>query len=233
MGGTVMTKRKSLDMIDAMLRDGIIEEQDLLRFRQNKIDEFEPEYIRTEMEQWYKALGIEYITKKEFTLQLPYFTREEIQEAIENDELILCVPKGVNKRQLGQLFGIDSWALTDNLIADTTEENDFWFIMKKSQTAESKDKAGVEIKRIYEKEGKLGLTLERYLVFIARMRYLEKITPDTNTKVWITRGVYEKNAMLIAGFDSEMKFSVHGWLKQFHSPYVGGRYVRIVDHHYI
>ncbi len=233
MGGTVITQKRALDTIGSMIKDGIIEEQDLLRFKHNKIAEFEPEYIRTEMEKWYKSLGIEYIIKKKLTLQLPYFTKEEIQEAVENDELILCVPKGVNKRQLGQLFCLDSWALADNLITDTTEENDFWFIMKKSQSVELKDKTGTEVKRSYEKDGKLGLTLERYLVFVARMRYLENITPDTDTKVWITRGAYEKSAMLIAGFDSEMKFSVHGWLKQFHSPYIGGRYVRIVDHHYV
>ncbi|MDE6232017.1 MAG: hypothetical protein K2M60_01535 [Lachnospiraceae bacterium] len=228
-----VTKGRALDTIESMIKDGIIKEQDLLRFKYNKINEFEPEYIRTEMEQWYKALGIEYITKEKFTLQLPYFTKEEIKESIENDELILCVPKGISKKQLGKLFCIDSWALTDNLIADTTEENDFWFIMKKSSSVEHNDKPGTEVKRLYEKEGKLGLTLERYMVFIARMRYLENITPDTNTKAWITRGMYEKNAMLIAGFDSEMKFSVHGWLKHFHSPYIGGRYVRIADHHYI
>ena len=233
MGGTVITRGSALGVIEAMMADGIIEEQDMLRFKSNKIDEYEPEYIRTEMERWYKTLGIEYITKQKLALQLPYFTREEIQEAIENDELILCVPKGVSRKQLGQLFGIDSWALTDNLIADTTEENDFWFMMKKSQDIEHQDKSGIEVKRIYEKEGKLGLSLERYMVFIARLRYLENITPDIKTKVWITRGAYEKKAMLIAGFDSEMKFSVHGWLKQFHSPYIGGRYVRIVDHHYI
>lgn len=233
MGQTVITKGSALGVIEAMMADGIIEAQDMLRFQPNRIDKYEPEYIRTEMEQWYKTLGIEYITKQKLTLQLPYFTRDEIQEAIENDELILCVPKGVDRKQLGKLFGIDSWSLADILVADTTEENDFWFMMKKSPDIEHQDKAGLEIKRIYEKEGKLGLSLERYMVFIARLRYLENITPDIKTKVWITRGAYEKKSMLIAGFDSEMKFSVHGWLKQFHSPYVGGRYVRIVDHHYI
>ena len=36
--------------------------------------------------------------------------------------------------------------------------------------------------------------------------------------------------MLIAGFDSHLKFSVHGWLPQFHSPLSGARYVSIPDH---
>ncbi len=234
MGDNLNLRGQTLDTIQSFINDGIIYEQDLMRFKQSKqTDMTDPEYLRLDMENWYKALGVEYITNDKFSLSLPYFTKEEIQEAYDNNEIIMCVPKGLSKKQLGKLFNFDSWALEDNLITDTREIEDFWFKMKKTFLPEHLDKKGVEIKRIYQKENKLGMSLERYMVFIARLRFLTSETPDVNHKVWITRGYYEGKAMLIAGFDSNGKFSVHGWLKNFNSPYVGGRYVIIPDHLYI
>lgn len=74
------------------------------------------------------------------------------------------------------------------------------------------------------------MSLERYMVFIARMRYLTGQTPDLKTKVWLTHGRYEGKAMLISGFDSNRKLSVHGWMPNFQSPLVGCRSIFIPDH---
>ncbi|HHV28106.1 hypothetical protein [Acetivibrio mesophilus] len=223
-------RNTTLETLQAMLDDGLISSQDLMRFRVNEIDKTDPEFVRYEMEAWYKTLGIENLIGRNFSLKLPYFTQEEIKELYENDEILLCVPRGITRKELGKLFNLESWALEDELISPTTEIEDFWFKMKKSFAPDFLDKTGTEVKRVMQNEGKLGLSLERYMVFIARMRYLTGTTPDSKYKVWITHGRYESKAMLIAGFDCNNKFSVHGWMPHFHSPLVGGRYVFIPDH---
>ncbi|PJI06525.1 MULTISPECIES: hypothetical protein [Clostridium] len=219
-----------LDTIEAMIDEGIILKDDLIRFTNKKLDNTNPEYIRFEMENWYKTLGIENILGRKFNLKLPYFTQEEIKDIYDSNEILLCVPKGITRKELGQLFNFNSWALDDELVSDTSEVEDFWFTTKCSLIPENFDKPGREIQRTYKNEGKLGMSLERYMVFIARMRYLTGKTPDTKYKIWLTHGKYEGNAMLIAGFDSKGKFSVHGWLPHFHTPLIGGRYVSIADH---
>ncbi|BCJ94860.1 hypothetical protein acsn021_24290 [Anaerocolumna cellulosilytica] len=223
-------RKNTIDTIQAMIEDKIITSSDLIRFRNENEDVTNPEYVCYEMENWYRTLGIENVIEAKFNLKLPYFTKEEIKEAYDNNEIILCVPKGITKKQLGQLFNLDCWAFDDELIGKTTESEDFWFKTKKSFVPEHLGSQGREIQRVYQNEGKLGMSLERYLVFLARMRYLTGDTPDTKHKIWIINGRYERNAMLVAGFDSKKRFTVHGWLPQFHSPFVGGRYVFIPDH---
>ncbi len=221
--------------IQAALDENIINESDLrnmsINYKEGK--EYEPEYIRAEMEQWYRNLGIEALIGRSFTLSLPYWTKTEIQEAAKNDEIIVCVPKGINRTILGKLFHFESWALEDSLITDTTEIEDFWFKTKISYEPERSDCTGRELTKVYIREEKLGMSLERYMVFSFRMYYLHHRFPDLKTKTWLLHGRYEKKAILIAGFDLEKKFSVHAWLSHFHSPKVGGRYVKIPDHLYV
>jgi len=230
MSSSKVIKKHVIETVQALIDDCIISHEDLSRFVREKTDKTNPEYIRYEMESWYRTLGIENILGTEFNLKSPYFTQNEIIDAYNNNEIILCVPKGISRKQLGQLFNLNSWAFEDELISKTTEVEDFWFKTKSSLLPEHLNKPGMEIQRLYQKEGKLGMSLERYITFIARMRYLTGKTPDTKHKIWLTHGKYESKAMLIAGFDSKVNFSVHGWLPNFHTPYVGGRYVVIPDH---
>ena len=228
-----LCKNKVLNLIDSFISDNIISPDDLSNYKSETTDKFEPEAVRRAFEQWYIALGIEDLTGEEFHLELPYFTRDEIMEAYENNEMVLCVPKGVDRKILAELFHLKTWAIEDELVTKKTESNDFWYFMKNSVEPEYLDSQGREVKKVFEKDGKLQLSLERYMVFIARMRTVYHRCPDLKTKTWIVNGRYEKKAMLIAGFDSKRKFSTNAWMPNFKSPYVGGRYVRIVDHHYI
>ena len=75
------------------------------------------------------------------------------------------------------------------------------------------------------------MSMERYMVFLARMRYLTGEYPDQGYKTWLPNTKYEGKGMVISGVDSNFKLCAHGWMPNFHSPKVGGRYVYIVDHH--
>lgn len=226
-------RKSSLDLVKSMLEDGVLEFADLQIFVKDGKNECSPEYLRKHFEDWYISMGIEYLTGKPFSLSLPFFTEEEIQSAYEKGEIIVCVPANINRKILSKLFHFTNCSMEEPLITDTTEKEDFWFKTSKSLMPEHKDKEGREIKKIYNLEGKLGMTIERYMVFVAYMMYVLHLNPDTIDKTWITLGTYEKKAMLIAGFDSNRKFAVQAWMPNFHTPMVGGRAVEIVDHLYL
>jgi hypothetical protein len=226
-------KEQAITLIEAMIDDRVVTPQDLARFVTNNGDLTDPECLRQDMENWYRTLGIDTVVGRKLTLKKPHFTCEELTEAHERQEIVVCVPRDVTRQQLAMLFNLSSWACDDELVNKATETEDFWFKTKCSLVPDHLNKTGVEIRRILERDGKLGMSLERYMVFIARMRYLTGKTPDVKHWVWLTRGRYDGKGMLIAGFDSNLKFSVHGWLPQFHSPLCGCRCVTIPDHLYV
>jgi len=223
-------KANSLSFVQSLLNDQVISPQDLSSFATYEKNDFDPEGVREEMERWYRTLGVEDILQREFSLGHNPFTREELIEAQKQQEIVLCVPKGMTRQQLGLLFHLSSWAIADELVPDVIEVEDFWFKTKQSLLPEGLNKTGTEVQRQLEKEGKLGMSLNRYMVFVARIRYIMRKTPDVGHWVWLTRGRYDQKGMLVAGFDANHKFSVHGWLPHFQGKLCGTRYVSHPDH---
>ena len=183
-----------------------------------------PIFLKKEMENWYIGMGINDITGTDLSLDACPFSKEEIDLAISNDEMILCVPKNVSRRQLGKLFRIESWALDDELVEDSIEKNDLWFKTKVSPSPEFIRECGIDITRRFREEKKVLFSLEIYLVFIARYRFLFNATPDSEYWIWLCKGRYDRSGMLIAGFDRNKQFNVHGWMPHFSAGFLGARY---------
>lgn len=220
-----------VNLVMQLVKDGIVVKNDLLRYLKNDESIPAPEKIRDEMEAWYRNMGIETLTGVPFRLKIPYFSAREIQERENNDEILLCLPGGIDASILGKLFHMDCWAFRDPLVTLQTEHDDFWFSVKRSFEPELFDKTSHEIVKRYRDDGKLNMSIERYMVFLARIKYLTGKYPDTSFKTWLPNTRYEGKAVLIAGMDSRCRFCAHPWMPNFHSPKVGGRYVFIVDHH--
>jgi len=220
----------ALSLVQSFLNDQIITPQDLVPFATEQGDRNDPESVRQELEHWFITLGIETILGRKFSLARPPFTSSELAEAYARNEMILCVPRGISRRQLGQLFHLSSWALEDELVSESMEVEDFWFATSASPVADYQDKTAKGVQKIFEREGKLGMSLSRYMVFAARMRYLTGQTPDVNSWTWLIRGRYEREHMLIAGFDAHLKFRVQAWLPHFHSLNCGARFICIPNH---
>lgn len=223
-------KSVSVALVQSLVEDDILAPQDLARFSPATTNPFDPEHVRVETETWYRTLGIEFVTRRPFSLEKPPFTEAELIEADRDGELVLCVPKEVTRQQLGRLFHLSSWALADDLVTAALETSDFWFKTKLSDTPTHLNKRGADVSELLDRERKLGMSLSRYMVFVARMRHLTGRTPDQNCWVWLTRSRYDQKGMLVAGFDSQGKFSVHGWLPNFQGPRCGLRYVAHPDH---
>ena len=173
---------------------------------------------------------MEQITGKPFHLTRPYFYKEEIREFRERGELLCCLPKGLSAKDLSELFHFHTWAESSALVKQNPEEEDCWFFVKKSTQPELLDRTGREIQQVIKKQGDLNLTLERYLVLVASLYAFCGITTDEKYKTWLPNTKYEGRLMLIGGYDSAGQMSFHAWLPQFHSPYVGGRSIRICEH---
>ncbi len=218
------TRRAVLSLVESMLDQGVLTTLDLRRYARGPEDQYEPEFIRQDLENWYRSVGIESIIGRKLSLSPCPFTRDEIVEAQQNQELLLCIPQGVTRSEFGTLFRINSWALDDPLVTLTTEEKDVWFRTSMSLRPQYLNKTGVQIKQLFEHEGKLHFSIERYLVFIARVRFLTNHTPDQQYWIWLPRGAYDRSGLLIAGFDRYGSFNVHGWLPQFSASFVGARF---------
>jgi len=224
-------KEQVLKLIKAMIADGIILPQDLVRFIPKKVDSYDPEIVRQEMEDWYNNLGIESIIGHKLSLSPCPFSRKEIDQTIQNNEIILCQPKALTKKQIGQLLRMECWALDDPSVnsVGVKQDYDFWC---KTQAAleppmEFRGLNAEKIRRIFADEGKIGFTLELYLIFIARMRYLRSEIPDKRWWIWLLNTTYDASGYLIAGFDSKANFNVHSWMPKFSAKFVGARYLSL------
>lgn len=220
----LQAKNGVLHMVEELVSENVIRSSELRKYVNDALELTDPEEVRYEMEQWYRCSGIEVITGRKFELGECPFTKEEIQEAIDQDEMILCIPKGVSREELGKMFHIDSWALHDQLVTNVPEKEDFWFRTSMSLTPTDMKRTGIDIATSYEKEQKVQFSLERYIVFIARMRYLTHKTPDSEYWIWIPYGRYDRSGMLIAGYDRFGNFNAHGWMPQFSASFLGSRY---------
>ncbi|MCI9675857.1 MAG: hypothetical protein HFH06_08855 [Lachnospiraceae bacterium] len=222
------TKKSIIKLIDELLDEKELELSDFRKYAEDVRNITSPKNLKWEMEQWYRTLGIEYLIGKKFELSECPFSEKEIICANENNEVILCVPKGITREILGQLFHIESWALHDPLVMMATEQEDCWFKTSMKPIPDYLNMSGLDVFRQIEDENYLNFSLERYLVFIARMRYITGKTPDSEYWIWLPVGRYDRSGMLMAGFDKLGRFNVHGWMPRFQASFLGARFgVRI------
>lgn len=225
----MVSKEEILNFIQALINDGILHPDDIGRFVPERRDFFKPEIVRQDLERWFVNLGIEMITEQRFLLSPCPFSEKEIRIAYRNKEIILCVPKGLSRMQLGKLFRISSWAIEDSLVVEPVPNEDFWFKTPITLEPPYVHLSAKEMKRKFEDEDKLGFSLSRYLVFLSRMKCLTGKWPDQKWWTWLLAYKYDRSGFLVAGFDSEGKLSVHGWMPDFKAKFVGARYLMLPE----
>ncbi len=218
------TKQQFLSMLERLIDDQVVSPHDISRFASPCDNPHDPEYVRKDLEDWYRHLGLESITRRKVSLSPCPFTRDEIEEAEEHNETIICVPKKVTRAQFGLLFRMNTWALNDPLVTLATESEDLWFRTSLNPQPTHIKCSGMEIKHLFIREGKVHFSLERYLVFVARFLWLTKRLPDSQYWIWLPHKPYDRSGMLIAGFDRYGSLSVHGWMPQFSASFLGARY---------
>lgn len=104
--------------------------------------------------------------------------------AEKQNQIVICVPKGLTRIELGKLFRLESWVLNDPLVTPVTENEDCWFLTPKSSTPEFLGEKGIDLEQRFDRENKINFSIERYMVFIARMRFLTGELPDQQYWIW-------------------------------------------------
>lgn len=194
-----------------------------------------PEQLKRELEDWFLQKGIEGVLGKRFSLSSCPFTEDEIELAEKRDELVLCLPKGLNREQLGELFGLENWSIGQKGIKENVEKEDLWFTTPKSRETPYLGKSAVELKDMFVKEGLEGLSLEMYLVFAAKMKDLGLVT-DLKKSSWLLRTTYdldERPLVLTAGFFSEDRMVADTRMPEDRIFNLGGRYVRVARRKFV
>ena len=218
------TKERILSMVDFMVSNGEIKPIELLRYTNMALNLTDPKDVQYEMENWYRAAGIERITKKRLVISPCPYSSEEIKKIYEMNNMLLCIPKGITRETLGKLFHFNSWALHDDLVTRVEEKEDLWFFTSKSLKPIWMKKSGIEITNTINENEYVHFSLERYIIFLARSLYLTGHLPDEEYWIWLTSGRYDRSGMLMAGIDRKGNFNVHGWMPQFSASFLGGRY---------
>jgi hypothetical protein len=227
--GTGLTKDRAIPLVQAFIADGILTGRDLARFVPSTDDPFEPESLRRDLEEWFVRLGIEIVTGRPFSLGPCPFEREELVQADRDGWLPLVSPKGLSLQDTSALFRFETWATTDPLVTSPPEEEDLWFLVPKTTTPGKGNVSAQEARKRGEADGYIGLSLQRYMIFAARMQFVTGELPDFRWWVWMLRGRYDRSGFLIAGFDPNQRFSVHAWMPSFRASFVGHRPVQVCE----
>lgn len=224
---STVIRDRALSLVEGLLADGTLTSLDLRRFVTGVEDPFEPEALRQDFESWFKAFGIEQVTGRRFSLGECPFTREELTAASSEGWIPVVSPQGLTLAEVSETLHLPTWATTDPLVTSPPEEEDLWFLTPGSLTPEDGNKSARELRKAYDAEGWLGLSLQRYMIVAARLRHLTGEAPDARWWTWIMRGRYDRSGFMIAGFDPNGSFSVHAWMPEFRAGFVGSRPIRI------
>lgn len=222
-----LTRNRALGLIQGLLADGIVSPLDLRAFAPDEVDKSDPEVVRQDYEAWFKALGIETVTGRPFTLSECPYTRAELSQAAVDGWIPVVSPKGLTMGELAETFHYESWATSDPLVSSPPEEEDLWFLTPASLVPEYSNCSAKEARQRNESGEMLGLSLQRYMILSARLRHLTGEQPDFRWWVWMLRGRYDRSGFLIAGFDPNNRFSVHAWMPGFRASFVGSRSITV------
>ena len=222
-----LTRDRALGLVQGLLADGIISGTDLRPFVPSGVDPYSPEALRQDYEAWFRAHGIEAVTGRRFVLGPCPYTREELLDADANGQIPVVSPQGLSLAEVARTFHLDTWATSDPLVTSPAEEEDLWFTTPGTLVPADPNISARELRQRYERQDLLGLSLQRYMILTARLRHLTGAAPDQRWWVWMLRGRYDRSGFMIAGFDPNGRFSVHGWMPNFQAGFVGSRPIRL------
>ena len=211
--------------LNYMIQEQKISRNELMALSGNDQNSFDPKTVTAEMQAWCTTLGITQVTGRPLTLSPCPFSEEELRLMHQKNEMLICIPKGLTLQEMANLFRLESWAVKDPLVVSRKEKEDLWLKTSASPTPAFMGITGIEMKQLAEKNNWVLFSLLYYMAFIARFCYLFQKKPDYRYWIWLPKGRYDRSGMLIAGFDGNDHFNVHGWMPHFSASFLGARYL--------
>lgn len=209
-GGNVSLSDSFVRLIEHSLRDGQVARRDILR---TVCDTFyRPEWVRLDLEQWLIQTGtMEAMGSAVRSLPPCPFTEQQLRAADENNEIAIVVPAGLRREHLAKAFDIRHWAISETDVALTGDSQGAWLLVSANDALSFLGKSCSEAVSEAEKSGHTGLSLEEYVLFAQRFRYLMGRLPDSTDWTWLPRSSYASSLVLCGGFPAYNDLFVNVW----------------------
>lgn len=197
-------------LIDHSLRDGQVARRDLLR---TVCDTFyRPEWVRLDLEQWLTRMGImDAMGSGAQSVPPCPFTEQELRVADENNEIAIVVPAELRREHLAKSFDIGHWAISEKEVVSPSSSQGTWLLVSANAGLSYLGKSCAEAVSEAEKSGHTGLSLEEYILFAQRFRYLMGKLPDSADWTWLPRSSYASSLVLCGGFPAYNDLFVNVW----------------------
>jgi hypothetical protein len=209
-GENVGSSQALIRLIEHSLHEGQIARRDVLR---TVCDTFyHPEWVRLDFEEWLARTGIT-AAMGDTAEGLPPcpFTRDDLRKADEADEIPIAIPSGLRREHLAKALGIRHWAISEANVTSIGSGEPVWLLVSAREGLSSLGKSCTEAVAAAEKSGYTGLSLEEYVVFAQRYRYLTGRAPDSVDWTWLPRSAYATSLVPCGGFPAHNDIFVNVW----------------------
>lgn len=227
-GGNVSSSQALIRLIEHSLQEGQIARRDVLRAVCDTF--YHPEWVRLDFEHWLAETGITAAIGVEPRRLPPCpFGADELRAADENDEIPVAIPAGLRREHLAKAFGIRHWAISEANVTSMDAGKPVWLLVSAREGLSFVGKSCTEAVVAAEKTGHTGLSLEEYVVFAQRFRYLTGCAPDSIDWTWLPRSAYATSLVPCGGFPAQNDIFVNVWPWAEFQGNIGMRLARRVE----
>jgi hypothetical protein len=197
-------------LVRQALAAGQLARRDVLRAVSNTL--YEPECLRLDMVQWLADTGLtEAMGEAARPLSPCPFSRADLREADERNEIAVVVPAGLQREHLATAFDMQHWALGEPNVTSVRAAHDEWLLVSAQDDLSYLGDSCADGVATASGEGKSGLGLEEYVLFAQRYRYLTGKLPDRADWTWLPQSSYVSSLVLCGGFPAYNDLFVNVW----------------------
>lgn len=227
-GGNLNSSHALIRLIEHSIAEGQIARRDVLRAVCDTF--YHPDWVRLDFEHWLGETGITGAIGVA-TQPLPRcpFSTEELRAADENGEIPVAMPAGLRREHLAAAFGIKHWAISEANVSSMEAGKPVWLLVSAREGLSFVGKSCTDAVAAAEKTGHTGLSLEEYVVFAQRYRYLTGRAPDSVDWTWLPRSAYATSLVPCGGFPAQNDIFVNVWPWAEFQGNIGMRLARRVE----
>lgn len=207
-----------LRLVERAVEEGHLARRDLLRIVCSAV--YDPEWVRLDLARWLSDSGIRAATGTERrSLSACPFSEKELRSADERNEIPVVIPAGMRREHLAMAFNMRHWVFGEAGVTSVADgDEDRWLLICAGddlfESGESCSGAMADAEAL----GQTGLSLEEYILFSQRVRYLTGNFPDSTKWTWLPRSSYVSSLVLCAGFPGNNELFLNLWpWDDFHS----------------
>lgn len=209
-GGRVTLASSLIQLLRRSLDEGQVGRRDVLKVVCDTF--YQPDWVRLDLAQWLAATGVIAAMGAAAKPLTPCpFTEAELRAADERNDVPVVVPAGLRRKHLAEAFAIGHWAISEAKVASEETTGDQWLLVSADKGLSCLGEACKDAMAAAERSGRTGLSLEEYVLFAQRIRYLSGSFPDDLNWTWLPRSSYQSSLVLCGGYPAYNDLFVNVW----------------------